>query len=46
MVGIPNLIANVIGARLFDPQAERVFRNVAYVVIASSAIIGLPLWKG
>ncbi|MGJ8615714.1 MAG: sulfite exporter TauE/SafE family protein [Sulfitobacter sp.] len=46
IVGIPNLIANVIGARLFDPSAERVFRNVAYVVIACSAIIGLPLWKG
>lgn len=46
LVGIPNLIANVIGARLFDPEAERVFRNVAYVVIASSAIIGLPVWKG
>lgn len=46
MVGIPNLIANIIGARLFDPQAERLFRNVAYVVIACSAIIGLPLWKG
>lgn len=46
LVGIPNLIANVIGARLFDPQAEQVFRNVAYVVIACSVIIGLPLWKG
>ncbi|MGC1496485.1 MAG: sulfite exporter TauE/SafE family protein [Sulfitobacter sp.] len=46
LVGIPNLIANMIGARLFDPNAERVFRNVAYVVIACSAIIGLPLWKG
>jgi uncharacterized membrane protein YfcA len=46
LVGIPNLIANVIGARLFDPQAERVFRRVAYIVIAASAIIGLPLWRG
>ncbi|MGB5864272.1 MAG: sulfite exporter TauE/SafE family protein [Sulfitobacter sp.] len=46
LVGIPNLIANVIGARLFDPSAERLFRMVAYIVIAASAIIGLPLWKG
>ena len=46
LVGIPNLIANVVGARLFDPAAERVFRNVAYLVIAASAIVGLPLWKG
>lgn len=46
LVGVPNLIANVIGARLFDPQAERLFRTVAYIVIAASAIIGLPIWKG
>jgi hypothetical protein len=46
LIGIPNLIANMLGARLFDPSAERVFRTVAYLVIAASAIIGLPLWKG
>jgi hypothetical protein len=46
LVGIPNLVANMIGARLFDPAAERLFRAVAYIVIAASAIIGLPLWKG
>lgn len=46
LVGIPNLIANVIGARLFDPNAEALFRRVAYIVIVLSAIIGLPLWKG
>lgn len=46
LVGIPNLLANMIGARLFDPSAEHVFRTVAYIVIAASAIVGLPLWKG
>jgi uncharacterized membrane protein YfcA len=46
LVGVPNLIANMIGARLFDPTAERLFRNLAYLVIAASAIVGLPLWKG
>jgi len=46
IAGIPNVIANMIGARLFDPSAERVFRTVAYIVIAASAIVGLPLWKG
>jgi len=46
LVGIPNLIANMIGARLFDPDRERIFRVVAYMVIAASAIVGLPLWKG
>ncbi|APE43964.1 hypothetical protein BOO69_11505 [Sulfitobacter alexandrii] len=46
LIGIPNLIANRLGAMLFDPAAERVFRLVAYIVIAASAIIGLPIWKG
>lgn len=46
LVGIPNLVANMLGARLFDPSNESVFRTVAYLVIAASAIIGLPLWKG
>ena len=43
---VPNMLGNVIGARLFDPGKERLFRTVAYIVIAASAIIGLPLWKG
>ncbi len=46
LVGIPNLIANALGALLFDPAAEKLFRTVAYIVIACSAILGLPLWKG
>jgi len=46
LIGIPNVIANMIGARLFDPKAEVLFRRVAYTVIAASAILGLPLWKG
>lgn len=46
LIGIPNLVANMIGARLFDPSAERLFRLVAYITIAASAIVGLPLWKG
>lgn len=46
LVGIPNLVANMVGARLFDPSAERFFRIIAYLVIAASAIVGLPLWKG
>lgn len=46
LVGIPYLVANMLGARLFDPSKAGVFRSVAYLVIAASAIIGLPLWKG
>ena len=46
LVGVPNMVANMIGARLFDPSVERLFRNVAYLVIGASAIVGLPVWKG
>lgn len=45
IAGLPNLAANMLGARLFDPNAEGLFRRVAYLIIATSAIIGLPLWK-
>ena len=45
-VGLPYVLANMLGARLFNPEAARLFRIVAYVVIAASAIVGLPLWKG
>lgn len=46
LIGIPNLIANAVGALMFDPNAERKFRLIAYTIIAASAVIGLPLWKG
>ncbi|WP_299603237.1 TSUP family transporter [uncultured Tateyamaria sp.] len=39
------MMANVAGAWLFDPTAERLFRAVAYIVIAVSAILGLPIWE-
>ena len=39
------MAANILGARFFDPDAEHVFRAVAYLVIAASAILGLPVWK-
>jgi uncharacterized membrane protein YfcA len=45
IAGVPNVLANMLGARLFDPTAEVLFRRVAYIIIASSAIIGLPIWK-
>jgi len=45
LAGVPNLIGNMIGARLFHPSKERLFRAVAYIVIAASAILGLPLWN-
>ncbi len=46
MVGVVNFVGNAVGGLLFNPNAERMFRTVAYLIIATSAILGLPLWKG
>jgi uncharacterized membrane protein YfcA len=45
LAAVPNVIGNILGARLFDPQAEKRFRTIAYLVIAASVIVGLPIWK-
>lgn len=42
---VPYMMFNVAGAALFRPGAERLFRAVAYLVIAASALLGLPLWS-
>ena len=46
LVGLVNFAANAVGGLLFNPNAERLFRTVAYIIIATSAILGLPLWRG
>lgn len=45
MLVLPNLIGNVLGAALFRPELEPVYRRVAYGIIAASAIAGLPFWE-
>jgi uncharacterized membrane protein YfcA len=46
LMGIANFVGNAVGGALFNPNAERAFRTAAYLIIAISAILGLPLWKG
>ena len=41
---LPYLIGNIIGQRIFDPEKEKVYRWVAYAIIAISALRGLPIW--
>lgn len=36
--------AVAIGSALFDPARERLYRAVAYTIIAASALSGLPIW--
>lgn len=44
IVTLPYLVGNLLGAWLFRPEFERVYRWAAYTIIAVSALSGLPLW--
>ncbi|MGX9350128.1 sulfite exporter TauE/SafE family protein [Shimia sp. W99] len=45
IVLIPPSIAGIaLGTAIFNPERERLYRRVAYLVIAVSAISGLPFW--
>lgn len=43
---VPYLLGNWVGALLFQPELETLYRRVAYVIIAGSALLGLPVWRG
>ena len=45
MMIAPYLAGNWAGAIMFRPEAERVYRWVAYVIIVCAAISGLPIWE-
>jgi len=40
----PVVLGNMAGAALFRPAYERVYRGVAYAIVAGSALSGLPVW--
>jgi uncharacterized membrane protein YfcA len=44
VLAVPYTIAGMIGARIFNPAKEHVYRRVAYCLIAGSAVLGLPIW--
>ena len=41
---VPYAIAGLIGQRVFNPEKEHIYRRVAYILIAASALAGLPVW--
>lgn len=43
IMGLPYLIATMIGQALFDPGYERVYRVVAYAVVGVALVSGLPV---
>ncbi len=40
----PYALGGYIGQRIFNPEKESVYRSIAYIIIAASALIGLPIW--
>lgn len=43
---LPYLLGNWLGALVFRPGHDALYRRVAYVIIATSALLGLPIWEG
>lgn len=43
-MALPNLAGNLLGAAIFRPELDRIYRTVAYSIIAVSALSGLPVW--
>ncbi|SFJ05999.1 sulfite exporter TauE/SafE family protein [Jannaschia pohangensis] len=41
---VPYLLANMVGAKLFRPDRERMYRIAAYSLIAAAAVAAVPLW--
>lgn len=41
---LPYMAGVLAGTAIFRPEAERAYRMVAYVIIAVSALSGLPIW--
>ena len=44
LLGVPFILAMILGARLFNEASERTYRAVAYALIIAAAIFSLPLW--
>ncbi|MCV3271193.1 sulfite exporter TauE/SafE family protein [Roseobacter sinensis] len=42
---LPYGLGTLLGRTLFDPDRERLYRRVAYAVVAAAVLIGLPVWN-
>jgi uncharacterized membrane protein YfcA len=45
VLAVPYLVTSLLGQALFDPRHERLYRWVAYAVIALAVLSGLPIWN-
>lgn len=41
---LPYGVGALIGRQLFNPGRERLYRNVAYLIIGLAVLLGLPIW--
>ncbi len=41
---LPYLIGNWIGARIYRPGQETLYRSVAYMIVVASALYAMPIW--
>ena len=43
-LAVPIIVGKILGARVFNPNCEGLYRKLAFYIIAVSAIQGLPLF--
>jgi len=46
LLGLPYVVSMKLGASLFHGTSDQMYRRIAYVVIAASVIISLPIFDG
>lgn len=46
VLAVPYLLGNILGGTLFRPDHDRLYRAIAYTIIAISALSGLPFLDG
>jgi uncharacterized membrane protein YfcA len=44
LLTVPYMSTALVGQRIFNPDKDSTYRGVAYVLIAGSAVAGLPVW--
>jgi hypothetical protein len=44
LLAIPFFLATAIGAKYFHGASDRLYRRIAYAIIAASALVSLPVF--
>lgn len=45
LLTLPNMLGIALGSAIFNPDYEKTYRTVAYLLIAGAAISSLPIWS-